>query len=169
MSTKQPPTRVIALACSKGGVGKSTLAITLAVRASAESKRVAVVDIDPQESALSWGDRRKQEPPKVIDAEQGVSTEISRLRRENWTWVFIDTPPSRLELIEPGIAVTDLVLIPCRPSALDIDQVDIAVQLAEKHGKPYAFILNHAPSNTLSRNACVGLSSAMVLTPLLEG
>jgi chromosome partitioning protein len=169
MSTKQPPTRVIAFACSKGGVGKSTLAITLAVRASAESKRVAVVDIDPQESALSWGDRRKQEPPKVIDAEQGVSTEISRLRRENWTWVFIDTPPSRLELIEPGIAVTDLVLIPCRPSALDIDQVDIAVQLAEKHGKPYAFILNHAPSNTLSRNACVGLSSAMVLTPLLEG
>jgi cellulose biosynthesis protein BcsQ len=68
MSTKQPPTRVIAFACSKGGVGKSTLAITLAVRASAESKRVAVVDIDPQESALSWGDRRKQEH-SAVDAE----------------------------------------------------------------------------------------------------
>jgi cellulose biosynthesis protein BcsQ len=40
---------------------------------------------------------------------------------EGWEWVFIDTPPAKLELIEPGIAVADFVLIPTRPSALDIE------------------------------------------------
>jgi chromosome partitioning protein len=169
MSTKHPPTHVLAFACSKGGVGKSTLATTLAVRAAAETRRVAVVDLDPQESALSWGDRRKCEPAvKVIDAEQGVASEIARLRKEHWAWVFVDTPPSRLELIEPGIAVADLVLIPCRPSALDIDQVDIAVQLAEKHGKPYAFMLNHAPGNwklTQSSAALLRKGGRIVLDP----
>jgi chromosome partitioning protein len=45
----------------------------------------------------------------------------------------------------PGIVAADLVLIPCRPSALDIEQVDIVVELCETHGKPFAFVLNHAP------------------------
>lgn len=146
MSAK-PPMKVITLACSKGGVGKTTLATALAVRAAAESRRVALIDLDPQESTASWCDRRQLENPKLFDNADGTAEAIEQLRREAWQWVFIDTPPSKLELIEPGIAVADFVLIPCRPSALDIEQIDIAVELAENHGKPYGFILNHAPGN----------------------
>lgn len=43
--------RVIAVVSSKGGVGKTTLASALAVRAARENKRVAMVDLDPQRRA----------------------------------------------------------------------------------------------------------------------
>ena len=60
--------------------------------------------------------------------------------------MFIDTGPAKIDLIEPGIAVADLVLIPTRPSAFDIEQAAITVELCESHGKPHAFVLNHAPA-----------------------
>ena len=39
--------RVITIASTKGGVGKTTLASALAVKAATESARVAMVDLDP--------------------------------------------------------------------------------------------------------------------------
>ena len=62
--------------------------------------------------------------------------------------MFIDTGPAKIELIEPGIAVADLVLIPTRPSAFDIEQAALAVELCESHGKPHAFVFNHAPAGS---------------------
>ena len=53
-----------------------------------------------------------------------------------------------------GIAVADLVLIPTRPSALDIEQAAITVELCETHNKPHAFILNHAlPGAKLTKSS----------------
>ena len=59
--------RVISLVSLKGGVGKSTLAAALAVRAARESKRVAMVDLDPQASLDAWWKRRgKGENPTIF-------------------------------------------------------------------------------------------------------
>jgi len=144
MARKQPM-RVVALAGTKGGVGKTTIAVALAVRAAEESKRVALLDLDPQESLSAWWDRRgKEKNPRLFEIDAATEA-IELLISEGWEWMFIDTPPSKLELIEPGVAVADLVLIPARPSALDFEQVDIVVELCEAHGKPFAFVLNHAP------------------------
>jgi chromosome partitioning protein len=140
---RKPPMRVIAVAATKGGVGKTTIASALAVRAAEDNKRVALLDLDPQESLASWWDRRKSENPKLFEVD-ATTEAIDLLTAEGWDFVFIDTPPAKIELVEGGIAVADLVLIPCRPSALDIEQADIAVELCEAHGKPYAFVLNHA-------------------------
>ena len=139
------PLRVIALAATKGGVGKTTIASALAVRAAEESKRVALIDLDPQESLIAWWERRgKPKNPKLF-ALDATTEAIELLVREGWDWVFIDTNPAKLELIEPAIVVADLVLIPTRPSALDIEQAGIPIEMAEMHGKPFAFVLNHAP------------------------
>ena len=147
MATKQAARlRVVTLANAKGGVGKSTLASALAVRAAEESRRVALLDLDPQESLASWWTRRgKVKNPKLFEVD-ATAEAIELLVSEGWQWVFIDTGPARIELIEPGIAVADLVLIPTRPSALDIEQAAISVELCEAHGKPHAFVLNHAPA-----------------------
>ena len=51
-------TNVIVLCATKGGVGKTTLASALAVRAAEESKRVALIDLDSQPSLSGWWDRR---------------------------------------------------------------------------------------------------------------
>jgi chromosome partitioning protein len=141
------PTKVVTLAASKGGVGKTTIATALAVRAAKDSNRVALLDLDPQESMSAWWERRgKPANPKLFEID-ATAEAIELLMSEGWEWVFVDTPPARIELIEPGIVAADLVLIPCRPSALDIEQIDIAIELCETHEKSFAFILNHAPSN----------------------
>src|SRR5262249_43354352 len=67
MPPKQPSRlRVITLANPKGGVGKTTICSALAVRAAGESRRVALLDLDPQESLASWWTRRgKTKNPKL--------------------------------------------------------------------------------------------------------
>src|SRR5262249_38177110 len=119
MAPKQPARlRVVTLANTKGGVGKTTLASALAVRAAEECRRVALLDLDPQESLASWWTRRgKVKNPKLFEVD-ATAEAIELLVSKGWQWVFIDTGPARIDLIEPGIAVADLVLIPMRPSAL---------------------------------------------------
>jgi len=50
----------IALIAQKSGVGKTTVAVNLAV---ASGPKAALFDLDPQESAVIWADRRKSEAP----------------------------------------------------------------------------------------------------------
>jgi chromosome partitioning protein len=149
MAPKQRPRlRVITLANAKGGVGKTTLFSALAVRAAEESKRVALLDLDPQESLASWWTRRgRTKNPKLFEVDAAVEA-IELLISEGWEWVFVDTGPARLDLIEAGVAVSDLVLIPTRPSALDIEQAALSVELCERQGKPHAFILNATPPSS---------------------
>jgi chromosome partitioning protein len=145
---QRPTTRVITFANLKGGVGKSMLASALSVRAAEESKRVALLDLDPQESLASWWTRRgKVKNPKLFEVD-ATTEAIELLVSEGWEWVFIDTGPAKLDLIEPGIVVADFVLIPTRPSAFDIEQAAITVELCDAHGKPHAFVLNHAPAGS---------------------
>ena len=151
MSRKQDQQRrmrVVTLAGTKGGIGKTTICSVLAVRAAQDSPKVALIDLDPQESLSSWWTRRgKTKNPKLFEID-ATTEAIELLLAEKWDWAFIDTGPAKLDLIEPGIAVADLVLIPTRPSAFDIEQAAITVELCEAHGKPHAFVFNHAPAGS---------------------
>jgi chromosome partitioning protein len=163
--------RVVAFANVKGGVGKSTLCSALAVRAAEESKRVALLDLDPQESLASWWTRRgKPKNPKLFEVD-ATTEAIELLISEGWEWVFIDTGPAKIDLIEPGVVVADLVVIPTRPSAFDIEQAAICVELCEAHGKPHAFVINNAPSATkLTKSSIEFLrkgGSTVVETPIM--
>ena len=51
----------VTLIAHKGGTGKTTLAINLAVAAEAAGLRTALVDLDPQASAAGWGDHRESD------------------------------------------------------------------------------------------------------------
>jgi len=55
--------KVLALATQKGGTGKSSLAVSLAVAAQERSLKVYVVDLDPQATARKWFERREAEGP----------------------------------------------------------------------------------------------------------
>ena len=154
MAPKQPQRlRVITLASTKGGTGKTTISSALAVRAAEESKRVALLDLDPQESLASWWTRRgRTKNPKLFEVD-ATTEAVELLISEGWEWVFVDTAPAKIELIEPGIAVADFVLIPVRPSAFDIEQAAICVELCESHGKAHAFVLNHAQPGKLTKSS----------------
>ena len=62
--------QTLSLIAQKGGTGKTTLALSLAVAAEAAGKTTLIIDLDPQASACKWGDRRTGEAPTVMDAQR---------------------------------------------------------------------------------------------------
>ncbi len=141
--------RVISMVSSKGGVGKTTLASALAVKASASSPRVALVDLDPQGSLAAWWKRRQgtvrgQGGPVIFTGADTASDAVEALRLDGWDWVFIDSPPAFIATIQDAIAVSDLAVIPLRPSALDLISSEDAVIMARELGKRHLAVINDA-------------------------
>ena len=57
--------KIISVINQKGGSGKTTLALHLAVAFSQAQQNTALIDLDPQASAANWGDRRAGRVPVV--------------------------------------------------------------------------------------------------------
>ena len=84
--------KVIALIAQKGGVGKTTIAVNLAVAAGGRS---ALFDLDQQESAVIWADRRKAEMPHVeFLTERRLPEGLKAAEARDFALAIIDTPPA---------------------------------------------------------------------------
>jgi cellulose biosynthesis protein BcsQ len=57
--------KTLAIISQKGGAGKTTLFVHLATAATLSGHSVAIIDLDPQGTAASWGDRRRADAPEV--------------------------------------------------------------------------------------------------------
>jgi chromosome partitioning protein len=144
MSNKKP--RVVALLGQKGGSGKTTLAVHAAVAAQQDGQNVGIFDTDPQASAHSWVSFRRYKDPAValIHPDQ-VEQFLATAQKLAVTLVVIDTPPHATTSVYDAIVHADLVLIPCRPSILDLSAIEAAVSIAEAAKRPSVFILNGCP------------------------
>lgn len=122
--------RVVTIASGKGGSGKTTLAATFAVVAAAAA-RVGLVDLDAGQGSLTvWAHTRDGDNPLLVDEIRSLSSDIRLLRRaSDLDWLIIDTPPHDMKVIEGAVAVADLVVIPVRPSALDILAIEAVIAL----------------------------------------
>jgi len=129
----------IAFLSQKGGSGKTTLAVHIAVAAS-KHEQVIIIDTDPQGSATAWGQARKSKPPTVHKASPSALAEA--IRKADGTLAIIDTPPHTVPGMDVVASAVDLLLIPCRPSAFDLVAISSSVQIAKAAGTPAAFILN---------------------------
>lgn len=161
----------LVVASAKGGVGKTTLATALAVEA-AKSRRVAVIDLDPQQSAARFLDLRNGENPRLVTGVESLAEAIDLLGDDGVELVVIDTAPASLSHLVPAVGAADFVLVPVRPSPLDVEASDVMVDLIEKSGKRFAFVINGAmPGSTLVRGTrdmladhCPVLSTVMTHT-----
>ncbi|MBP7649161.1 MAG: ParA family protein, partial [Phenylobacterium sp.] len=61
--------KTLAVLSRKGGAGKTTVALHLAVVAQAAGRRVALVDMDPQRSAADWWRSRQAETPELVETD----------------------------------------------------------------------------------------------------
>lgn len=137
---------VCVIAAQKGGVGKTTLAAHLSVEAEAQGHGpVALVDLDPQGSLSGWWNKRVAETPLYATPSlDNLREHLDQLAAAGIKLVIIDTPPAIVEAIKTAVAVADFVLIPSRPSPLDLEAIGPTIEIVEDAGKPLAFVVNSA-------------------------
>ena len=153
MSEQAPVGRlhVITIAAAKGGVGKTTLTLNLAAAAEAAGHGpTAMIDMDPQGSLSHLYNRRRREGGPVILAcpDGRLAEALAAAARSGIRLVVIDTPPAFLELTRACVAVADLVVVPARPSPLDLEAVGPTIDIAEGAAKPLVLVLNAAKPRT---------------------
>ena len=108
--------QVIAVVAEKGGVGKTTLALTLAVAAVQAGRKVAVFDLDPQATAAQWTDRRDNEFPWVVATPATrLDAAMANAKGQGVDFVVIDTPPHAGTDAVEAARRSDLVLVPVEP------------------------------------------------------
>ena len=139
--------RSVAFLSQKGGSGKTTLAVHVAVAACEAQEKVVLIDSDPQGSAADWGAARKRAgiegPPGIEKASAATLTSaIERARNDSMTLAVIDMAPHATAGVDIIASAADFLLIPCRASAFDLRAIAASVNIAKAARKPAAFILN---------------------------
>lgn len=112
---------IIALGGQKGGTGKSTTAINLAVEFLREGSSVVLVDADPQGTASTWVDAATEGghpvPTLVRETRGEVLVEQLPELAENHDYVLVDLPSELGPVQRAALVVADVVLLPCGASA----------------------------------------------------
>jgi chromosome partitioning protein len=137
---------IFSFANPKGGVGKSTMAVHLTVWLAEQGARVVLVDADAQSSSSRW----------LIEAAPEIAIErlttpddllagLAKLGR-SYDYVVVDGPGSQNETIRCILLKTDVALLPCGPSALElrasVDAVRVLNQVQEiRGGQPLGFLI----------------------------
>lgn len=143
--------KVITVAQQKGGSGKTTVAVNLAVAFARKGKTVALLDTDPQGSLGRWFMARREagEPGMEFSTASawGVSYECDKLRK-SFDYVFVDTPPKIDADLKPAIRESDLVIIPVGASQVDVWATEGVIDLAQREKAKTLVVLNRAKVGT---------------------
>jgi chromosome partitioning protein len=138
--------QILAFVTQKGGTGKSSLAVSLAVAAEETGLRTCILDVDPQGTAAEWRVRRTAERPDVEAINWSfLSSRLYSLQREGCDLAIIDTPGANNAAAEAAMRDANLCVIPVRPSVADIEAAKPTVRYLSDREKPFAFVLNQCP------------------------
>ena len=138
--------QIVTIGNLKGGTGKSTFVVNLSVAAAERGIQTVIIDLDPQQSAGKWADQRQADAPPVLSAQanrlQPALREAERLAAE---LVVMDTAAHDSDILKQAIDAANVILIPCRPSGMELQHVLETAQLVAERRKPAAVILNAVP------------------------
>ncbi|MDX5401845.1 MAG: ParA family protein [Rhodobacterales bacterium] len=144
--------KVVTVAQQKGGSGKTTLAVNLAVEFRRRGLKVALLDTDPQGSLGRWfmarRDRLGEAGMEFSTASAwGVGYECEKLKKQADV-VIVDTPPKVDADLRPALREADLVLVPVAASMVDLWATDGVFDLIGREGRRAVIVLNRVKAGT---------------------
>ena len=140
--------KTLAILSQKGGTGKTTTAVHLAVAAQLAGHTAAVIDLDPQANAAKWAGRREEQTPKVYSAHASLLKEaLYTAEQEGVTLVILDTrgatDPDTLKIAK----ASDFAIIPTRPGMFDIEAIQTTIDATEMAQIPARVLFNAVRAN----------------------
>jgi chromosome partitioning protein len=144
----------ISILGQKGGTGKTTVALGLAVAAFRAGKVVAVIDLDPQATAANWKDRRSGDAPAVVSAQSSrLKQTLVAADEMGAEVVIIDTAGRSDDSALNAARHADLVLIPTRTNIVELEALPAAADILRLAGNPPAFVVLNGIHPTATRQA----------------
>jgi chromosome partitioning protein len=138
--------KTLAIISQKGGSGKTTIAVHMAVCAAQRKIKTALIDIDPQHSAFSWNESRPED--LKLDAVAADASQLAALLQQAHTagveLTIIDTAPHSTGEAAVAAKLADYILIPCRPARFDLDAIASTLEIAKAANTPAAVVINSA-------------------------
>lgn len=164
--------KIVAIISQKGGAGKTTLAINLAVASELAGQPAAIFDLDPQASSMGWKDSRADESPAVISLHSArIIPCLATARQGGAKLVIFDTAPHSQKDALEAAQLSDLILIPCKPSLVDLRAISSSVKISQLAGKPAISVLTQTQARgSLTNEAAEAIKSYEVaLAPVTIG
>lgn len=138
--------KTLGIIAQKGGTGKTTLSVHLAVQATRDGLRVLLLDMDPQASATAWWKRRQEERPELIQARgDELARILEQARARSYDLVIADTAPHSSADSGTCAHLSDHVIIPTRPAILDLDAIGTTTVIVSEIRASCAIVLNACP------------------------
>ena len=150
---------IVLLGHSKGGVGKSTLAVNLAVHQASEGLDVAIVDTDRQGSAAAWSAVRDEEgiTPRIpcVQIFGKVHRELEDLEKR-YGFLIVDAGGRDSAELRTAMGTADILLMPLQPSQADVWETEDIVEVLDQArsfnpGIRARAVLNRCPTHPLVR------------------
>lgn len=160
--------QVIAFVTQKGGSGKTTLCLNLAVAGEALGARCLILDLDPQGTAEAWYQDREAATPRLVRvAPAELPRALELARRQGFDYALLDTPGRDEPGVAAAIRAAHYCLVPCRPTPPDMKAQPSTVATVRRLAKPLAFVLTQTPPRGFRiREALTGLSVLGPVAPV---
>lgn len=144
---------IIVLGSQKGGVGKSTLSVSIAACLKARGESVIIVDADDQKSILTWYNNRSEDLPHMpVTGATGAIKNMLKEYDKTYTYVIADCAGRDSAEMRSGLMAADVFISPLRPSQMDLDVVphtcSVFTEAKDFNEKVRGYlVLNMTPTN----------------------